>query len=101
MKHKNAHTHVDEREKLRKFRELDDAFAQALNELEGKPTPKPEAEPPMPSIEQDDELAARRKEREREALFERRVQALMEEYALPRESVATLMRTLLELGKIA
>ncbi|SDJ64938.1 hypothetical protein [Billgrantia gudaonensis] len=34
MKKQRAHRHLDEREKLRQFRELDDAFARALREME-------------------------------------------------------------------
>ncbi len=34
MKKQRTHRHLDEREKLRQFRELDDAFAQALREME-------------------------------------------------------------------
>ncbi|MGM0703508.1 MAG: hypothetical protein ACQEUG_14065 [Pseudomonadota bacterium] len=34
MKIQRTHRHLDEREKLRQFRELDDAFAQALREME-------------------------------------------------------------------
>ncbi|BBI74514.2 hypothetical protein HAALTHF_39090n [Vreelandella aquamarina] len=34
MKYQKVQKQLDEREKLRKFRELDDAFAQALRQLE-------------------------------------------------------------------
>lgn len=90
---------MDEREKLRKFRELDDAFAEALRELE-----KPDnaldipTGPPVRSLETLDEEERRR---EREALFEQRLQALMQDYAQPAESVSHLLATLKSLGKIA
>ncbi|MFC3282933.1 hypothetical protein [Litchfieldella rifensis] len=89
---------MDEREKLRKFRELDDAFAEALKELEGsasKTVAEPKAD--VPSLEE----RRQQQERERQANFERRLEALMNEYSLPAESVSTLMRTLVQLGKIA
>nr|WP_083700716.1 hypothetical protein [Halomonas sp. 1513] len=85
---------MDEREKLRKFRELDDAFADALAALDSG-----EASRDMPRVMSAD---ARREadERDRQADFERRVTALMQEYRQPSESVSLLMRTLLSLGKI-
>lgn len=89
---------MDEREKLRKFRELDDAFAEALQELEGGPK-KSDPVTPIASISPEERLAEQ--ERERQAVFERRLKALMNEYALPEESVSTLVRTLKSLGKIA
>ncbi|EPC03447.1 hypothetical protein L861_18080 [Litchfieldella anticariensis FP35 = DSM 16096] len=99
MKYQKPHKAMDEREKLRKFRELDDAFAEALRELEGI-TSKSSA---SPKIEETKSSEERRLEQEREnqLAFERRLKALMQEYALPEESVTTLMRTLVELGKIA
>ncbi|WP_092846612.1 hypothetical protein [Modicisalibacter xianhensis] len=79
---------MDEREKLRKFRELDDAFAQALRELDkSSPKPEPEAEE-VPSQEDPQE-------------FERRLRALMADFQQTDTSVDTLLRTMLKLGKIA
>lgn len=89
---------MDEREKLRKFRELDDAFAEALKELDGGGA-KPNQATQSPTPHTEEQRIER--ERERQAAFERRLKALMNEYALPAESVSTLMRTLVELGKIA
>lgn len=89
---------MDEREKLRKFRELDDAFAEALKELESS-TSKTAAEPKADVLSLDERR--RQQERERQAAFERRLEALMNEYSLPAESVSTLMQTLVKLGKIA
>nr|WP_110687651.1 hypothetical protein [Salinicola aestuarinus] len=68
---------MDEREKLRKFREIDDAFAQALRDMDGS-SPLPTSPPP----ESPD--------------FETRLSLLMEEYALSRESVRHLVETLVE-----
>ena len=89
---------MDEREKLRKVRELDDAFAEALRELENPdsrldiPTG-----PPVRSLEAqqrlDDEAA--------QQAFERRLKALMRDYAQPAESVSRLLETLRSLGHIA
>lgn len=89
---------MDEREKLRKFRELDDAFAEALKELENPdsrldiPTG-----PPVRSLEAqerpDDEAV--------QQAFERRLKALMQDYAQPAESVSRLLETLRSLGHIA
>ncbi|MDN3556303.1 hypothetical protein [Halomonas maura] len=89
---------MDEREKLRKFRELDDAFAEALKELEnpdsrldiptGPPVRSLEAQEPP-----DDEAA--------QQAFERRLKGLMQDYAQPAESVSCLLETLRSLGHIA
>ncbi|QJQ96533.1 MULTISPECIES: hypothetical protein [unclassified Halomonas] len=86
---------MDEREKLRKFRELDDAFADALKELEGS-KPKPAAV----SNELADAERLREQEREKQRIFEKRLKALMAEYAQPADSVSTLIRTLVKLGRI-
>ncbi|UYG09353.1 hypothetical protein [Halomonas sp. M4R1S46] len=89
---------MDEREKLRKFRELDDAFAEALKELENPdsrldiPTG-----PPVRSLE-----AQERPDGEAvQQAFERRLKALMQDYAQPAESVSRLLETLRSLGHIA
>lgn len=71
---------MDEREKLRKFRELDDAFAQALREIEGSSQ--------QPSRDEGKE-------------FEQRLRTLMNDYRQSDTSVDTLLRTLIELGRIA
>lgn len=70
---------MDEREKLRKFRELDDAFATALQELDGGGASNEDTAPQEPP-------------------FEERLKALMQEYDQSSQSVATLMRTIVELG---
>lgn len=89
---------MDEREKLRKFRELDDAFAEALRELENPdsrldiPTG-----PPVRSLEAQES----RDEEAVQQAFERRLKALMQDYAQPAESVSRLLETLRSLGHIA
>ncbi len=70
---------MDEREKHRKFRELDDAFASALQELDSGEASNEDDAPQEPP-------------------FEERLQALMQEYSQSSQSVATLMRTIVELG---
>lgn len=90
---------MDEREKMRKFRELDDAFAEALRELES-----PECRldiptgPPVRPLEAQDEPMD---EQARQQAFERRLEALMRDYAQPAESVSRLLETLRSLGHIA
>ncbi|GHA88754.1 hypothetical protein [Modicisalibacter luteus] len=89
MKSSKPHSRqMDEREKLRKFRELDDAFAQALRELD-KTSRKPEPEEVQPPLEDDPHE------------FEQRLRALMTDYQQTDTSVDTLLRTMLKLGKIA
>ncbi|SEM19299.1 hypothetical protein [Halomonas caseinilytica] len=90
---------MDEREKLRKFRELDDAFAQALRELEQPDnTLDIPTGPPVRSLAALDE---EERQKEREAMFEHRLKTLMQDYAQPAESVSHLLETLKALGKIA
>ena len=74
---------MDEREKLRKFRELDDAFAQALRDLDGGTKAGPAAE----------------RESTRPA-FEERLHSLMAEYALSQSCVHEMLSTLLEYKRI-
>lgn len=89
---------MDEREKLRKFRELDDAFAEALRELES-PDGKLDIPtgPPVRSLEAQEQDDAEARQR----AFEQRLKALMNEYALPAESVSSLLQMLKSLGRIA
>ncbi len=95
---------MDEREKLRKFRELDDAFADALRELE-----RPDSEldiptgPPVRSLEclEQEAGAEPQDEQALQRAFEQRLKALMVEYAQPAESVSRLLQTLRSLGRIA
>lgn len=94
---------MDEREKLRKFRELDDAFAEALRELEDPdskleiptgPPVRPIEEQEQQEQEEDDEAAHQQR-------FEERLRALMNEYHQPADSVQHLLETLREMGRIA
>lgn len=71
---------MDEREKLRKFRELDDAFSQALRELDS---------------------SSRKDHKQQQQEFEQRLRALMHDFRQSDSSVDRLLRTLLELGRIA
>ncbi|WP_444677812.1 hypothetical protein [Halomonas sp. E19] len=98
MKQQKSNRSMDEREKLRKFRELDDAFAEALRELE-KPNSRLSIPtgPPVRSLAELEE----EDEQQRQRLFEKRLMSLMREYAQPSESVAVLLRTLHSLGHIA
>ena len=89
---------MDEREKLRKFRELDDAFAEALRELEAPnhPLEIPTGPPIRPLESQQEEDEATRQQR-----FEERLRALMDEYSQPAASVQHLVKTLRDMGRIA
>lgn len=89
---------MDEREKLRRFRELDDAFAQALRDLDSPDVRMdiPTGPPVRPLEAQEAAESAATQES-----FERRLEALMQDYALPAESVSDLLRTLQALGRIA
>lgn len=88
MKQQKKANAMDEREKLRKFRELDDAFAEALKQLDDPdhrldiPTG-----PPVAS-------AQSQRKQEAEARFEERLEALMREYRLPPEAVVALLESL-------
>lgn len=97
MKQQNSRKPMDEREKLRKFRELDDAFADALRELESPEQRRAiPTGPPVRSLEAQQQDAPSRQQ-----AFEERLEALMQEYAQPAESVSHLLQTLKTLGRIA
>lgn len=99
MKYQKVQKPVDEREKLRKFRELDDAFAQALRQLDDPdsdldiPTGPPVRS--LAALEQDD-IEAQKEERER--IFKQRFEALLNEYGVEHFDLAELIETLLEYG---
>ncbi len=102
MKQQKFPKPMDEREKLRRFRELDNAFAEALRELDGGAADAANS----PSVGADavdvpDEALAEADTRDRQQDFERRLEALMLDYALPAESVSDLLQTLRALGRIA
>lgn len=103
MKQQNTRQPVDEREKLRKFRELDDAFAEALRGLdaaESKPDTRSGASAGALAGRQDAAVEPQ-DEKARQRLFEERLRALMSEYAQPADNVSRLLETLRSLGRIA
>ena len=103
MKYQKVQKPIDEREKLRKFRELDDAFAQALRQLDD-----PESDfdiptgPPVRSLaalEQEDvETQQKEQQQERERIFKQRFEALMSEYGMDHDDLAELIEALLGYG---
>lgn len=97
MKHQTQRKPMDEREKLRKFRELDDAFAEALRELEQPDARQeiPSGPPVQPTVAPEEDPATRQRH------FEERLKALMREYHQPAASVSHLLQTLKSLGRIA
>ena len=99
MRNQRTNRSMDEREKLRKFRELDDAFSQALRELE-KPNSRLDI-PTGPPVRSLAELEAEEQQQRRQQDFETELTSLMNEFAQPRESVTTLLRTMQTLGHIA
>lgn len=88
MKHHYTKKPMDEREKLRKFRELDDAFADALLALEKEGR----------QAVNDKEVSA---EELRESDFEQRLIDLMKDYQQPAADVSELLNTLVALKKLA
>ena len=92
---------MDERDKLRRFRELDDAFADALRELDD-----PDSQldiptgPPVRSLEALEQEAQQADDESRQRAFERQLNALMKEYDRPAESVSELLRTLHPLDEL-
>ncbi|OLO03438.1 MULTISPECIES: hypothetical protein [Salinicola] len=77
---------MDEREKIRKFRELDDAFAQALRDLDGGPRTSQSVEPEPQDVG---------------PAFEERLHGLMTEYALSQGCVHEMLSTLVQYKKMA
>ncbi|MGM1052798.1 MAG: hypothetical protein ACQEXO_10415 [Pseudomonadota bacterium] len=88
---------MDEREKLRQFRELDDAFAQALRKLDGPDDAlgTSNAPPLIPAtpVQEENPPGAE--------YFEPRLRELMQEYHQTVDQVADLLETLRSLGRIA
>ncbi len=100
MKYRKAAKPHNERDKLRQFKELDDAFAKALQALDD---PESAADiptgPPVRSLatleeEEDSEVRAKAHDQE----FIRRFEALISEYHVPHAALAELIGTLLEYG---
>lgn len=76
---------MNEREKLRKFRELDDAFSQALRELDAGSAPsRGHAAKPVDR-----------------PTFEERLDSLMQEYSLSQSCVHKMLSTLMEYERIS
>ncbi len=116
MKQQTQRKPMDEREKLRKFRELDDAFAEALRELDnpdgrsgmpdapskviGSPLEEQEA-PRQKNVEENVEKSVEDSfDKNVEQSFEERLRALMQEYQKPAEQVAELLVQLKAMGRI-
>lgn len=95
MKQQTFAKPMDERDKLRRFRELDDAFADALRELDD-PDSRLDipAGPPVRSLEAQERA---QDEDSRQLAFKRQLNALMKEYAQSPENVSELLRTLYSL----
>lgn len=99
MKYQKAHKPLDERDKLRKFRELDDAFADALRQLEdpdnklGIPTG-----PPVRSLQALEAEQSQLDAEQRDHQFKQRLDALLAEHELSAENVRQLLQTLLDYG---
>ncbi|PCF97497.1 hypothetical protein [Vreelandella nigrificans] len=96
MKYQKVQKQLDEREKLRKFRELDDAFAQALRQLDDPnnsmdiPTGKPVRS--LADLEADDQAVLAE---ENDRVFKERFKALIGEYGLSDRELSELIQTLL------
>ncbi|MGM0615412.1 MAG: hypothetical protein ACQES7_07600 [Pseudomonadota bacterium] len=107
MKYQKPHKPLDERDKLRQFRELDDAFAKALRELED-PNNKLNIPtgPPVRSLAtlEDDERKQREdqrpsREEQQAEEFRLRLEALLSTAPLSREELLTVIHTLVEIGQ--
>lgn len=85
---------MGERDKLRQFRELDDAFAEALRELESSPAAESSVDLECRPVASVEHAAAV----ESGEPFEQRLEALMTEYELSAERVRELLQTLQRLG---
>lgn len=96
MKHRNAARPHNGREKLRQFKELDDAFARALQELDD-PDSRPDI-PTGPPVRSAETLAQEEDAEARERAFGQRLESLMQEYAMSHAVLAELIGTLLECG---
>ncbi|GEN26876.1 hypothetical protein HVA01_05220 [Halovibrio variabilis] len=103
MKYQKVEKQLDERDKLRKFRELDDAFSQALRQLDDPdsdfdiPTGPPVRS--LAALEKDDEDAQQHQQQQEQArAFKQRFDALLSEYGLGHDDIAELADTLLTYG---
>lgn len=115
MKYQKAHKPIDERDKLRQFRELDDAFAKALRELEDPnntldiPTGPPvrslaaleHEERELKEEKQRLTIEEQRKQREEELAeaFRLRLETLLATAPLSRKELVELIYALIEVGQ--
>ncbi|SDN08580.1 hypothetical protein [Vreelandella arcis] len=100
MKYQKVHKPLDERDKLRKFRELDDEFAQALRQLDDpNSTMDIPTGPPVRSLEALEEEEAEKGVQVREELFQQRFEALLTEYGISQHDLRLLIETLLTAGR--
>lgn len=105
MKYQKPQKPVDERDKLRQFRELDDAFAKALRELDNPnntlniPTGPPVRS--LESLEEGDKRTAEQHhafEEQQEEAFRLRLSALLDTAPLSRNELLDVIHTLIEVG---
>ncbi|MGS2743440.1 hypothetical protein ACU6TU_07580 [Halomonas sp. LS-001] len=115
MKYQKAHKPIDERDKLRQFRELDDAFAKALRELEDPnntldiPTGPPvrslaALEKEERELEENKQRLTREeqrklKEEQLAEAFKSRLEALVATAPLSRQELVKLIHALIEVGQ--
>lgn len=103
MKYQKVHKPSDERDKLRKFRELDDAFAQALRQLEDPNSAMDiPTGPPVRSLEaleeEEAEKEAEKSAERRDEQFQQQFEALLTEYHIAPHDLRQLIETLLTTG---
>lgn len=105
MKYQKPQKPVDDRDKLRQFRELDDAFAKALRELDNpNNTLNIPTGPPVRSLESLEEGDKRTVEQhqsfeeQQEEAFRLRLSALLETAPLSRNELLDVIHTLIEVG---
>ncbi|WP_075879242.1 hypothetical protein [Vreelandella massiliensis] len=103
MKYQKVHKPVDERDKLRQFRELDDAFANALRELDDpKGSLKIPTGPPVRSLaaleQEEQEQKEAEHKRDHAKAFRERFDALWAESPLTQAELLALIETLLRSG---
>lgn len=103
MKYQKVQKPLDERDKLRKFRELDDAFAQALRQLDDPdsdldiPTGPPVRS--LAALEQEDAAAKQEEQQQlQDRIFKQRFEALLTEFGQNHSDLAELIETLLAYG---
>lgn len=115
MKYQKAHKPIDERDKLRQFRELDDAFAKALRELEDpNNTLNIPTGPPVRSLaaleheerelkEEKQRLTSEEQRQLREEqlaeTFRLRLETLLATAPLSRQELVKLIHALIEVGQ--